>query len=144
MYNNEVIKEESWFKRNWKWVVPTGGCLTLIIIGALVIGTLVYKVSNVIGDFNYQEQALEKVNLHEKAIELLGSPIKKSGPLDQQFKIDSNGEGTSLEIEFNVSGSKKEGVLYIDAKIDDEETIYNQLYIIINDTEEKIDLLFEN
>ncbi len=144
MYNNEVIREKSWFKRNWKWVIPTGGCLTLLIIGGLIIGTLVYKVSDAIGSSNYQERTLEKVNLNEKAIELLGAPIKKSGVLNQQFNFDSNTKGTSLEVEYTVSGSKKEGILYIDAKVKGKEITYNRLYIIVNDTREKIDLLSED
>jgi hypothetical protein len=26
----ENITQQNWFNRNWKWAVPTGGCLLII------------------------------------------------------------------------------------------------------------------
>ncbi len=38
----ENIRKESWFKRNWKWVVPTGGCLLVIIFIIAHAGTIFF------------------------------------------------------------------------------------------------------
>ena len=40
---NELVTEErSWWSRNWKWVVPVGGCFTFIIIGVLALGGAIF------------------------------------------------------------------------------------------------------
>ena len=41
----EEVKQKSWFGRNWVWVVPLGGCLTIIALFVLGIGALVFGVS---------------------------------------------------------------------------------------------------
>jgi len=40
----EEVRQKSWFAKNWGWVLG-GGCLSIIIIGVLVIGGIIYKVS---------------------------------------------------------------------------------------------------
>ena len=34
----EEIKQKSWFSQNWIWVVPVGGCLTLIVLAVFGLG----------------------------------------------------------------------------------------------------------
>ena len=40
----EEIKQ-SWWKRNWKWALPSGGCLTFLIVIVIFIGIAFNKVS---------------------------------------------------------------------------------------------------
>ena len=35
----EEQKQKSWLGKNWPWVVPVGGCLTLIIVIGVMIST---------------------------------------------------------------------------------------------------------
>jgi len=40
--NNELLPEQGWWKRNWSWAVPVGGCLTVLIIIGVSIGSIFF------------------------------------------------------------------------------------------------------
>ncbi len=41
----ENAQQKSWFGRNWRWVLPVGGCLTVILLFVFGIGALFFGVS---------------------------------------------------------------------------------------------------
>jgi len=46
--NNELVPQPSWWKRNWKWVVPVSGCFTVLVIIVIILGSIFYGVSSAI------------------------------------------------------------------------------------------------
>ena len=69
----ESIKQKSWFSRNWLWVLPVGGCLTVILIIIFGIGALFFGISSAIKDSTPVEYAIERAENNAE--------VKKSGPI---------------------------------------------------------------
>ena len=90
--NNELIPQPSWWKRNWKWVIPLGGCLSMIVIGLIFVFSLIYGISSDLEEKEPFRYAFEVINKDEEMIRHLGTPIVQNGifqgdmscsPLDQ-------------------------------------------------------------
>mgnify|MGYP001823520832 FL=1 len=60
--NNELLPEKSWWNRNWTWALPVGGCLTVLIIIGVSIGTIFFSVTSMLDDSVPLEYALKKIN----------------------------------------------------------------------------------
>ena len=136
--NNEIIEQPSWWKRNWKWALPTGGCLTIIIIVISFIGYGVYKVSSVFSEdssvFAFGK-VIRTVQEHPVIIETLGKPIELE---DDNYDPMSN-PGV-LELDMILDGSKSDGVLKVSARKVDGEWIYDVFKVTFDDTQEVLDL----
>ena len=137
-FNNQLVEHPSWWKRNWKWVVPVGGCLTLIIIFVVFIGTVIYGVSSAIEGSEPYEYALEQINQDEKMIELLGSPIEKTGIGQSNFSW-TNGK-KSAEMHIPIAGPKGSATLHVKATGEGDTWNYEEIRVEINEGE-NMDLL---
>jgi len=42
----EVQQKKSWWGRNWPWVLPVGGCLTVILLLVFGVGAIFFGVTN--------------------------------------------------------------------------------------------------
>ena len=131
--NNELVSQPSWWKRNWKWVVPVGGCFVLIIGAILLVASLYFGVSKVMEDSQPYEYALELINKDEQLLEVLGSPIEKDGMF--QGNISWKNGDKSAKIIVPIIGPKGEGKLYIDATGEGDTWIYHEIRVEVNDAE---------
>ena len=131
--NNELVPQPSWWKRNWKWVVPVAGCFTIIITVVLAIGAIFFGVSNAIEDSQPYEYALEKINTDEDLINALGSPIEKDGMVSGDWKY-SNGK-KSAHMAIPISGPKGKGTLFVEATGEGDDWIYHVIRVEIEDSE---------
>lgn len=138
--NNELVPQPSWWKRNWKWALPVGGCLTLIIVAVVLIVSLFYGITSAIEESQPHTYALELVNKDEEAIELLGSPIEKDGLGQSNFNWNNGNKTSNLVIP--IMGPKGKGTLYVDARGVDDNWTYDKIELIISDNE-PMDLLEE-
>ena len=111
--NNELVPQPSWWKRNWKWVVPVGGCLTLIIIFVVFLGSLFYGISSAFEGSEPHVYALELVNEDETLLEILGTPIEKDGIGQSSFNWNNGNKTSNLVIP--IAGTKAKGTLYVNA-----------------------------
>lgn len=130
---------KSWFKRNWLWFVPTMGCLTLIVLFFLGVGALVFGVTNMISESTPAQYAIEKASENTSVIELLGEPIVKDGMASGNINFSNNTGDADLRIP--VSGPKGGGFIRVVGERYDDEWTYEKLYIVIKETNEKINLL---
>ena len=131
--NNELVPQPSWWKRNWKWVVPVGGCFTLIIGAIILFSSIYFGVSNIMEESQPYEYALELINKDEQLIEVLGSPIEKGGMF--QGNISWTNGNKVAKITVPISGPKGEGKLFIDATGEDDEWNYHEIRVEVNDQE---------
>lgn len=138
--NNELVPQPSWWKRNWKWVVPVGGCLTLIILFVLFLGSIFYGVTTMFEGSDPYEYAFEKINQDEQLIELFGSPIVKDGMVQGNINY-SNGAGKA-DMRIPISGPKEKGMLYINASSEGDDWTYHEIRVEVKD-DETFDLLEE-
>ena len=131
--NNELVSQPSWWKRNWKWVVPLGGCFTLII-GAIILFSSIYLgITSIMEDSEPYEYAFELINKDEQLLEVLGSPIQKNSTV--QGNINWNNGNKSAKMIIPISGSKASGKLYIDATGQGDEWNYHEIRVEVNDVE---------
>ena len=137
-FNNELVQQPSWWKRNWKWVVPVGGCLTLIILFFVLVGGLVFGITSAMEDSQPYEYALEKINEDEKMIELLGAPIEKDGMIQGNYQWKNGKKGADMRIP--IAGPKGEAILYVKARGEGDEWVYDEIRVEINNGE-NLDLL---
>lgn len=132
-------KQKSWFGKNWMWFVPTMGCLTLIILGALGLGTLFFGVTKLLADSTPSKYAIELASKNEKVISLLGNEIEKDGIISGKVSY-TNGDGTA-NLTIPISGIKGAGVIKVIATKTDGVWEYETLFVQIKSTLEKINLL---
>lgn len=135
----EEVRQKSWFGRNWIWVVPVGGCLTLIIIGLIFIGTLFFGVTNMFKNSTPYEYALEQASQNREVTLILGDAIESDGIINGNISIDNNSGIANFSIP--IKGSKGEARIYVVAEKRNGEWIYEKLYVLIKETQEEINLL---
>ena len=131
--NNELVPQPSWWKRNWKWVVPVGGCLTLIIGAIILFASIFYGVSNMMESSQPYEYALELINKDEDLLKVLGSPIEKDGMF--QGNINYTNGDKSAKIAVPIKGPNGTGKLYIDATGKGEEWDYHEIRVEVDEQE---------
>ncbi|WP_044404802.1 cytochrome c oxidase assembly factor Coa1 family protein [Lacinutrix sp. Hel_I_90] len=133
----EVVQERSWFSRNWGWVLG-GGCLTLIVIVVVIVGALVYKVSDAITGSEPYSHAFAMATENEKVISFLGEPIETNGMGSTSYE-HVNGASTA-ELSIPIKGPKGEGVIVVAAEKINDAWTYNLLYVKIDGETETINL----
>ncbi len=131
--NNELIPQPSWWKRNWKWVVPVGGCFTLIIVAVIAIASIFYGVTNAIEDSQPYEFALEKINTDEDLVNALGTPIEKDGMVSGNWNYVNGKKSAKMTIP--ISGPKGSGILFVEATGEDDDWTYHVIRVEIEDSE---------
>lgn len=136
---NEQVQQKTWFASNWLWVVPVGGCFTIILLFVFGIGAIFFGVTNVLKNSTPYEYAVELASNNIKVIEYLGEPIETTGIMSGNISMH-NGSG-EVDIEIPLKGSKGEGSVIVIGEKVDGEWFYEELYVLIKETNEKINLL---
>ncbi|WP_299132202.1 cytochrome c oxidase assembly factor Coa1 family protein [uncultured Tenacibaculum sp.] len=132
-------EQKSWFSRNWLWFIPVSGCLGIILLFIVGIGAAFFGVSNLLNNVAPIEYGIEKATENKKVINLLGEPIEKTGIPNGNISL-TNDDGT-VDFSVPIKGSKEEGFLIIKGIKTNGEWTYEELYVRIKSTQEKINLL---
>lgn len=136
---NEEVKQRSWFKRNWIWLVSASGCLIFIIIAILGIGTLFYGVTKIMTNSEPYEHAMEMTQNNVEVVVAIGEPIMKNGMTSGN--ISYKNENSEADLRIPVEGSKGRATVYVKAHKSGEDWVYEELYVLIKGTQEQINLL---
>ena len=132
-------QKQSWWKRNWKWVVPVGGCLTLVVIFIVAIGSIVYGVSAAISDSNAQKDGMEAVVKNEQVVAYLGEPIETNGMTGGSFNSSNGFKTTSITVP--IKGPKGEATMHIEGEGVGDTWSYSTMQVFIESEDVIIDLL---
>jgi len=133
------IQKKSWFARNWPWVVPLGGCLTLIVMFMVFIGPAIFGVSKLFTGAEPYKDGLAKVQQDEYLLSLLGEPIETDGIMQGNISY-TNGD-SNANIAIPIKGPKNTAKVYVVGTKENNKWSYTEMYVIINETDEQIDLL---
>lgn len=133
---------KSWVSRNWKWALPTFGCLTIIILAIVFAFALYTGVSTMFKDSKPYEEAIIALNNNELIIEKLGQPVEADGMF--QGNVNYSGNSADVDIKVPVEGPKGEGTLTVIAQKVNDVWSYQLMQVEIDDTDEIINLLNEN
>ncbi|AXT18772.1 hypothetical protein D7030_05945 [Flavobacteriaceae bacterium AU392] len=132
-------RKKSWFGRNWPWVIPVGGCLTIILLFVFGIGAAIFGVTKLITNSTPYSYALELAKDDSNVISILGDPIETNGIMSGSLSFENNdGE---VDIKIPIKGPNGEGSIIVIGEKYDGEWIYEKLYVLIKETNEKINLL---
>lgn len=139
----EEIKQESWFKRNWKWAVPVGGCgcgcIAIILFFVFGIGATLFGVSKMFDEATPIKYATELAFKNPKVITSLGDAIEKQGI--PSGNISLNNDNGEIDFSIPIKGTKGEGKIIVNGLKMNGKWVYEDLYVLIKDSQEQINLL---
>ncbi len=130
---------KSWFGRNWKWAVPTGGCLSIIILAIIFAGVMFSSLTNFFENSTPYQEAMTTLKSNSDVIELLGEPIEIDGDIKGGLNIQNDGGNATFEIP--VKGPKEKALYSVVAQKVHGKWNYLVLNIFVENTQEEIDLL---
>lgn len=125
---------QSWWKRNWKWALPSGGCLTILIIIAVIVITsirTISKSSSIMAFIN----VVTELQSNAEVAEALGKPIEIR---DETY--DPEASPDHLDLEMKLEGQKADGTLVVKADKIDGKWVYTVFTITIKGTDQALDL----
>ena len=129
--NNELVPQPSWWKRNWKWVLPVGGCLTAIIFAVVLFTSIYFGVTKIMEESQPYVEAFELIHEDEQLLELMGSPIGRDGAVQGSIN-NTNGDKTA-QMNVPISGPEASAILYIDAYGRGDNWKYNEIRVQVGD-----------
>ncbi|MGV8815798.1 MAG: cytochrome c oxidase assembly factor Coa1 family protein [Gelidibacter sp.] len=137
--NNELIEQKSWWKRNWKWLVPVGGII-LISLGIFInsgMGGIITDFAQSYSDTELYENALLKVNNDPKINKLLGEiePLGKMAILEGQTEYSNNNQSVNSTV--RIIGKKGKAKMDIIAGRINDEWKYSKINVRIKNPPEK-------
>jgi len=135
----ELIEQKNWLGRNWKWAVPTFGCLPIIITIVLLFTAMVSEVTSMFKDSVPYSVGMENLMKNELVIEKLGEPIEANGMFQGSINYE-NGNGTA-DLKIPVKGPNGEADLLVIAEKKSDVWTYQTMKVIFNETEVALDLL---
>ena len=142
--DNELIVEKSWWKRNWKWFLPTFLLVFLFLFGVILSSSIdgnVTDIAQAYSDNSLYEKAIEKAKTNERVIELIGEiePIDKLAILEGNAIYSNN--NNSVELSIRVRGNKGKAKMDISADKNGKEWEYKKINIRIKEPKEEIQIL---
>lgn len=135
----ENAKQKSWFGQNWPWLIPVGGCLTVILLFVFGIGAIIFGVSNAVKNSTPYEYALERTQNDNEVIAALGGSIETTGILSGNISLAA--DGGEVDFMIPIKGNRGTGEIYVLGEKIDGEWVYEKFYVLIKDTGEEINLL---
>ena len=137
--NNELIEQKSWWKKNWKWLIPVSGIL-MILIAVFISSGMGGVSANLIqaySDTELYENALQKVKSDQKVTEILGEiePIDKLAILEGEVNYTNDNQTVNSTI--RLKGTKGKARMDITADRIDNEWNYRKISIRIKNPPEK-------
>jgi hypothetical protein len=135
-----VAARESWWSRNWKWLVPTGcgGCLLVVVLLALFGASIVAIVFGALKSSDVAQTAIARAKANPEVISALGTPIDTGMFVSGNINV-SGGSGQA-DLSIPISGPKGAGTIYAVAVKTGGAWEFSTLTVQIKSTGEKIDL----
>ena len=110
---NELIIEKSWWKRHWKFLVPTTIIFLMVVVILSLFSNPISDIAKAYTDTSIYENALEKANKNQLVNETLGilKPIDKMAIIEGNVLYSNNNNTVDLTI--RVKGTKGKGKMDI-------------------------------
>jgi len=141
--NNELIEQKSWWKGNWKWIVPAVGVI-LISIGIFFSSGMDGITTDLVQAYASQElyeDAVIKANSDERVIAVLGTikPIDKLAILEGE--VHYSNKNKTINTSIRIIGTKGKARLDIVANRMNTEWKYIKINVRIKNPPEKRQIL---
>ena len=128
----------SWWSRNWKWFVPTGCCLTPLVLGGAFGAFLVLVIFGALKQTDVYQTALARAKADQRVISALGTPIGEGWYLSGNTQV--SGSSGEADLTIPISGPKGKATIYAVATKSAGEWTYSKLIVKVESSGETIDL----
>lgn len=140
MANGASHERDSFFRSPMLWG-GCGCCLGCLLIPIALISLAGGGAFWAIRQSGIQQEALERVRTHPALIESLGEPIETGWMIEGSINV-SPGSGEA-DYSIPLSGPKGEGRLYVVATKPGNDWQFEELYVVLDGSGQRIDLLSE-
>jgi hypothetical protein len=130
----------NWWGRNWKWMVPVGCVLPIVLCAGLCAGIVGGFFGVMKSSWAYVE-GVELARHNPKVVEKLGEPIETGWMIAGYVNID--GKSGHARQTIPLSGSKNQGTLYVTAEKSAGEWHFEKAEVEIDGLSERINLIPE-
>jgi hypothetical protein len=127
-----------WWSRNWKWFVPTGCCLTPLVLGGALAAFIILVVFGAMKQTDVYQTAVARAKADQRVTTALGTPIEEGWYLSGNTKV--SGSSGEADLTIPISGPKGKGTIYAVATKSAGEWTYSKLIVKIDSSGETIDL----
>lgn len=127
-----------WWSRNWKWFVPTGCCLTPLVLGGAFAAFLILVVFGAMKQSDVYKMAVARAKADQRVTNALGTPINEGLFLSGNTSV--NGASGDADLSIPISGPRGKGTIYAVATKSAGDWTYSKLVVKIDSTGETIDL----
>lgn len=127
-----------WWSRNWKWFLPTGCCLTPLVLGGAFFAFVVVVVFGAMKQSDVYKTAVGRAKADARVTSALGTPISEGWFLSGKTNV--NGGSGDADLSIPISGPKGKGTIYAVATKSAGQWTYSKLAVKIDSTGETIDL----
>src|SRR5688572_25230223 len=126
-----------WWSRNWKWAVPSG-CLMVVLLAFGGCVGLVATVFGMMKNTGAYEQAMTRLQVSPAAIAVLGEPIRAGWMVSGN--VSENGATGEANYSVPVSGPRGSGTLYVEARKSTGRWTFQVLTLVPDGGGEPVDL----
>jgi hypothetical protein len=138
----ENTARKGWFGRNWKWAVPTGCGIIIVIAVIAIVGGLFWGITGLIEENDGFKEALTRAEQNEIIVSEMGKPLKISGITTGKIRTVSG--SSSLDVTVPVEGPEGKGILKVIGSENNEVWTYQKMEIYLSESKETVNLLTEN
>lgn len=135
----EHSDHRNWFDRNWKWAVPAGGCLIILIIGIIFLVGMVGGITSIFKDSAPYQEAIRLAEENPEVQSAMGSPLESDGMISGNI-VRSKGEN-SAQMSVPVKGPEGKGRIHFDAFEENDTWKFEELFVIPERTRDTIWLI---
>jgi Cytochrome oxidase complex assembly protein 1 len=130
--------QRGWLGRNWKWVIPVGCILPLLVCCGGVTAVFMFALGAIKSSDVYKE-AVAKAKANPDVKAAIGEPITEGFMPTGNF--DTSPSTGHADLNIVLSGPKDSGTLFAVAHIADGKWVFSKLDFIVASTGAKIDVL---
>ena len=130
--------KKGWWGRNWKWFVPSGCLIMVLLCGGGFYGIFSFGLKMIKGSEPYVA-TMEAVRDSDLVIDAIGEPIEESG-IPQAQVVDSGNTG-SFTGTIPISGPKADAIIRVAAQKMTGKWEFLQLEVVVQGTGQQIQLL---
>jgi len=127
----------NWWSRNWKWVVPVG-CLVPILLGSGFVILVLTLIFGALKSSDPYTQALARARANDEVKALLGEPIQPGFWVSGNFQV--SGPSGHADFSIPLSGPKGSATLYATATKTAGRWEFTTLEVAPKGSETRIDL----
>jgi len=131
----------NWWSRNWKWALPVGCLLSVVLCGGgfTLFFFLIYgAVSSTIKSSDVYQEGMTRTRSNAEVRALLGEPIEAGFWITGNISL--NGPSGNVDVSIPISGPKGSGTLYIVGTRTAGRWQYSTMEVAVSGRESRIDV----